>query len=356
MRPKVFYTHWVPEDGESLLRPCCRIVRHRLKRPPTSEEIVAGAHNAWALCCSVRDHVGASVLEACPGLAIVSSFGRGHDNIDVETATRLGVWVSTIEFALTEPVADMAWALLLALARKLLPGDRIVRSRGFRGWDPRPPAFGCRVAGGTLGVIGMGQVGQAVARRARGFSMRTLYWQPDRLTQAEEAALGVTWVSKPQLLAASDFVALCTPLTSDTYHQIGARELQAIKEGALLVNISRGSEVDEKAVAAALEGGRLGGYAADVFELEDIPPVDGERPIRIPEALLRQTAKTVFSPHASTAILETRTEIAKAQARPILDLLAGRRPTGAVNEPAEPRAPVRCSPYDRAYRSRVTAR
>lgn len=268
-------------------------------------------------------------MQQCPKLRIISSFARGSDNIDVDAATKMGVWVATVSGVLAEPTADMTWALLLALARKVLPGDRLVRSGRFRGWTPDPPFFGLNVFGKTLGIIGMGQIGQAVARRAGGFRMQVLYWKPTRLSQAEEQELGISWVPRNELLAQSDFVCLCSPLTPRTYHQIGEAELHVMKPSALLINTSRGSEVDEIAVGEALAAGRLGGYAADVFEMEDFvtdPPVRS-----IPPSLLKQEERTVFTPHASTAVVETRLQIARAQAQAVLDVLQGKKPRGAVN-------------------------
>lgn len=332
-RPKVFYTHWAPPEGPQLLKPFCRVVRPPFRRAPTAEEIIAGARQAFALCVCARDRITADILKRCPKLKIVSSFARGYDNIDVEAATDLGIWVASASEILTEPTADMTWALLLALARKVLPGDQFVRTGRFRGWEPRPRFPGFNVFGKTLGIIGMGQIGRAVARRARGFSMRILYWQPNRLPAFREEALGATWVTKEELLSLSDFVCICSPLTKATYHQVGQAELRLMKATALLVNTSRGSQVDEVAVAEALRAGRLGGYAADVFEMEDY--VSDRHVSAIPECLLKLRDRTVFTPHASTAIPETRAAIARCQAQAVLDVLEGRRPSGAVNAPAQ---------------------
>ncbi|MEW6046482.1 MAG: NAD(P)-dependent oxidoreductase [Bacillota bacterium] len=332
-RPKVFYTHWAPPDGPSLLRPFCRVSLAPFRRPPTAEEIIAGAQDAFALCVCARDRITGDVIKRCRQLKVISSFARGYDNIDVDVATDLGIWVACVSEILAEPTADMTWALLLALARKVLPGDKFVRSGRFRGWEPRPRFPGLNVFGKTLGIIGMGQIGQAVARRGLGFSMRILYWQPNCLSASLEQALGVTWVTKEELLALSDFVCVCSPLTQATYHQIGYAELRLMKPTALLVNTSRGSQVDEVAVAEALRAGRLGGYAADVFEMEDYVP--NRQVSAIPECLLGLRERTVFTPHASTAIAETRAAIARAQAQAILDVLEGRRPSGAVNVPVQ---------------------
>lgn len=339
-RPIVCYTHWTPPEGPALLEPFCSLVRQPPDLIPTSDEIAERARDASALCFSVRDRVTRSLLGQCPKLQVVSSFGRGTDNVDVDAATEMGIWVATVDAAMTEPVADMTWALLLSAARRVVPGDLTVRTGRFQGWQARPGLMGSNVYGKTLGIVGLGQVGRAVARRAAGFSMRILCWQPHRLTLAEEAAGGAVWVERAELLARSDFVCLCSPLTRDTYHQIGPAELAHLKPGAILVNTARGSEVDEVAVALALAQGHLGGYATDVYEMEDALPADVPermRPAAVPAALLEQADRTVFAPHSSTAITETRSLIARAQAQAVLDVLQGRRPSSATNNPPRPR-------------------
>ncbi len=338
-RPRVFYTHWAPAEGPAILRPRCEVVE-RAPGPPLSEdEIVRGIGEATALCFSVRDRVTRKVLESGEKLRVVSSFGRGSDNIDLECATELGIWVATVDSTMSDPVADLTWALLLAAARRVLAGDGAVRSGRFDGWEARPSYPGVNVHGRTLGIVGLGEIGRAVSRRAAGFAMRVLYWQPRRLDPGQEEALGATWVERGELFSRADFLCICSPLTADTYHLVGEKELRAMKPTAVLVNTSRGSEVDEEAVARALAEGRLGGYAADVFEMEDSPPVPAVPPERrgIPRLLLEQKDRTVFTPHASTAIEETRILIAIAQARAVLDVLEGRRPASAVNEPLHPR-------------------
>lgn len=330
-RPKVYYTHWVPPEGPAMLEPSCHVIRHRLQRPPMAAEIVARADEAFGLCVSVRDRIDEDILKHCPHLKVISSFARGADNIDVQASTDCGIFVVTVSEVLAEPTADMTWALLMALARRIVPSDRFVRSGRFRGWEPNPAFSGANVFGATLGVIGMGQLGRALARRARGFSMHITYWQPHRLAPADEQTLGVAWVARADLLARSDFVCICSPLTSSTRQQIGQEELDLMKPSALLINTSRGSEVDESAVAQAIAAGCLGGYAADVFAMEDC--IAGQSPCGIPESLLGVRDRTVFTPHASTAIAEVRVRIARAQAQAILDVLRGRRPPGAVNSP-----------------------
>ncbi len=239
-----------------------------------------------------------------------------------------------------------AGEILLRYAEKMLSLHKeALQTIAELNQTPRGKLYmGANVFGKILGIIGLGQVGRAVARRAAGFGMAVLGWQPHRLTPEEEAAAGVTWVERGELLARSDFICLCSPLTRETYHQIGAAELACLKPGAILVNTARGSEVDEAAVAQALAEGRLGGYAADVFELEDplpaglpdrLGPAAAAAPAAfIPAALLQQADRTVFTPHSSTAVPETRALIARAQAQAVLDVFQGRRPVSAANDPA----------------------
>ncbi len=340
VRPIVCYTHWTPPEGPALLEPFCSLVRQPPDLILTSDEIAEMARDAFALCFSIRDRVTRSLLEQCPKLRVVSSFGRGTDNVDVDAATEMGIWVATVDTAMTEPVADMTWALLLSAARRVVPGDLSVRIGKFDGWQARPALMGSNVYGKTLGIVGLGQVGRAVARRASGFCMQVLYWQPHRLALAEEAAAGAVWVERAELLVRADFVCLCSPLTRETYHQIGAAELARLKPGAILVNTARGSEVDESAVARALVQGHLGGYATDVYEMEDALPAgapERTQPTAVPAALLEQVDRTVFAPHSSTAIAETRSLIARTQVQAVLDVLQGRRPSSATNNPSRPR-------------------
>nr|WP_173812684.1 NAD(P)-dependent oxidoreductase [Dendrosporobacter quercicolus]NSL47600.1 hypothetical protein [Dendrosporobacter quercicolus DSM 1736]SDN06470.1 phosphonate dehydrogenase [Dendrosporobacter quercicolus] len=316
-KPMIYYTHQVPAEGPRLLRPYFKVIVNSSPQPPDLAQILAAARDAYGLCISVRDYIDEWLLAQMPKLRIIASFGRGSDNVDSEAAARKGIVVAQNDGAImSEPVADLAWSLLLGLARKIVSGDQAVRSGLFSGWSPSPH-YGLGVSGKSLGIIGMGQLGKAVASRAAGFKLRLYYAQPDRLPSGQESLLGLTHLSLQALLREADFICVCCPLTKGTVHLIGSKELRMMKPAAILVNPSRGSVVDEEAVVAALANNRIGGYGADVFEMEDYCP--GKHSAAISPQLLKMQDRTLFAPHAGTAIAETRVLMAQKQAEAVLN-------------------------------------
>jgi phosphonate dehydrogenase len=330
-RPLVYYTHWCPPEGPDLLAPTCDVHTRAAGEAASREQIVEGARDAVALCYFVPDLVDDALIAALPRLRVLAGFGKGYDNVDVAAATRRGVWVTNVTDALTESTADLAWSLLLALARKTVAGDAFVRGGGFDGWHPRR-LLGRRVHGSVLGIWGFGAIGRAIARRAAGFGMTVLYHDPMRAHDGVERELQARYAERDELLREADHVVLCFPLTDATRGAVGARELALMRRGTALINVARGSVVDEDAVASAVAAGRIAGYAADVFALEDRQYAD--RPGAIPEDLLAQRERSVLTPHLGTGVLADRVELARAQALNVLDALAGRRPRGAVNDVA----------------------
>jgi phosphonate dehydrogenase len=288
-------------------------------------EVIIGppARDAEALMVFMPDSLDAAFLESCPNLKIVAAALKGYDNFDVDACTRLGIWFSIIPDLLTEPTAELALALMLALARNVSSGDRLIRSGEFQGW--RPILYGTGLAGSTIGLIGYGAVGRALARMLEGFSCRVQY---------NDAALNDS-TPLETLLATSDFVLPLLPLTGETLHLLGRDALARMNPGAYLINVSRGSVVDEDSVAEALESGHLAGYAADTFEMEDWARED--RPREINPRLLRLTDRTLFTPHLGSAVVSARREVERAAACNILQALRGERPSGAINRPAQPR-------------------
>jgi phosphonate dehydrogenase len=267
-------------------------------------------------------------LEACPGLQIVAAALKGYDNFDVAACTRRGVWFTIVPDLLSEPTAELALGLLLSLSRNLLAGDRFVRSGEFTGW--RPQLYGPDLTGKTLGIVGMGGVGQALAQRLLGFDLKIVYCDSRPLPRDEEKAWRLVRVTMTELLKTSDFVVLAVPLNSATLHLIDADTLEIMKPGSLLINPCRGSVVNEQAVAQALAQGHLRGYAADVFEMEDWARPD--RPGGIPWTLLENTGQTLFTPHLGSAVDEVRRDIALEAAHNILQALRGEKPRGAINQ------------------------
>jgi phosphonate dehydrogenase len=277
----------------------------------------------------MNDSVDEALLAACPELEIVACALKGYDNFDLEACRRHGVTVTIVPDLLTVPTAELTVGLLFGLARNIAAGDRLVRSGAFRGW--RPVLYGQGLAGATVGLLGMGAVGQAVAQRLGGFGCKLIYSDERRLPPDVSARLATTAVGFEELLAESDVLVVTLPLTSRTKHLVDAAALAQVRHGCLLVNPARGSVVDESAVADALAQGLLGGYAADVFEMEDWARPD--RPQAIHPALLAAPDRTLFTPHLGSAVDSVRREIALEAARSVLQHFRGERPQGAVVEP-----------------------
>lgn len=261
--------------------------------------------------------VDQALLAAAPRLRVVANFATGYDNVDVAAATRRKVVITNTPDVLTEATADFAFALLLATARRMVEGDRLVRGGQWAGWAPGL-LLGADVAGATLGIIGMGRIGQAVARRARGFSMRVLY--ASSRSDDTAAALGATRVGMDELLAASDFISLHCPLTPRTRHIIDRSAIAAMKPGAILINTARGACVDEVALAEALVAGRIAGAGLDVF---------AEEPAVHPALLACDGV--VLAPHAGSATTTARRRMAETCARAVRAVLDGRVPETVVN-------------------------
>ncbi len=323
---RVVLTHRVHPEVLELLGRSCEVVANQTPDGLARGELLDRCRDTEALLVFMPDRVDEELLRHSPRLKIVAGALKGYDNIDVAACTARGIWVSYVADLLTAPTADLAVALLLALDRHLLAGDGHVRAGRHRGW--RPDLYGGGLAGRPVGIVGMGAVGRAVARRLRAFDAQVLYTDPTPLPPAAEAELGARSVSLDTLLAHSSAVVLAAPLTAQTRHLIGASALQRLPQGALLVNVGRGSVVDENAVADALTAGHLGGYAADVFAFEDWS--DERRPRDIPPRLLAHD-RTVFTPHLGSAVRDVRRGIELAAARSVLDVREGGRPAVAAN-------------------------
>jgi glyoxylate reductase len=272
------------------------------------------------LFCLLHDRIDRDVIAANPHLRAIASMKITPSDIDVGAATEQRIPITVIPPIVTEATADLHWALLLALARRVLEGDRLVRDGVFPG-SQSSYLEAAMVSGKVLGLVGGGgRIGRAVARRARGFGMRVLYWGPRRLPQSDEQESGITYVSLEQLLADADFVSLHSPQRPDTYHQIGARELGLMKPTAFLINTARGSIVDEAALALALAERRIAGAGLDVFEDEP----------HVTPALLKLT-NTVLTPHLGSAVAELREAMAHCVVDNILAILNDQPPPNCWN-------------------------
>jgi phosphonate dehydrogenase len=333
MNPKasrIVISNWVHDAVITRLWTIGDVDANRRRTPWSAGELVRRTAEADALLAFMPDRVDAEFLHACPRLKVVACALKGFDNFDVEACTDAGVWVTIAPDLLTNPTAELAVGLAIALARRLREGDALMRSGTFKGW--RPVCYGKGLDQSVVGIVGMGAVGRAIAARLAGFGCRILGVDPGR-----DVPDGVTAADLDVALTASDYLILAVPLTASTFHLIGREALKRLKPDALLINIGRGSVVDEAAVADALDAGALGGYAADVFEMEDWA-LDS-RPRSIDARLLAHPA-TVFTPHLGSAVDRVRLEIALQAADDIAAVLTGRRPRYAINEPSAARLAV----------------
>jgi len=288
-------------------------------RPVELSAHLAGYHG---VVCQLTDRLDGSVLEANPQLEVVSNVAVGVDNIDLAAAARLQITVTNTPDVLTETTADLAIALMLAVARRVPEADSFLRRGSWSAWKLSPSLMGTDLYGKTLGLFGMGRIGNAVARRAvHGFGMHLLYASRSPLPSEQERALGATRVDLDELLGAADVVSLHAPLTRETRHVLGAAEFAAMKPSAILINTARGALVDESALAEALAGGQIWGAGLDVFEREP----------EVSPRLLAVAERLVLTPHVGSATLDTRRRMADVAVRDARAVLEGRPPAHPVS-------------------------
>lgn len=321
--PRVVLTNRTFPETRAVFEDRMRIIANDDAEPWPRARLLEEARNANGLMAFMTDRIDAEFLDACPELRIIGAALKGYDNIDILAAAQRGVMVTIVPDLLTEPTAELAIGLAIALGRRVLEGDALIRGGAFYGW--RPNHYGVGLHGSSVGILGFGKVGQAIARQLAGFGCSIL---ASDLSAVVETAPQVRFVTPEHLLEASDFVFLALPLTGETAGLIGPAELTRMKRGALLINPARGSLVDETAVADALEAGYLGGYAADVFAFEDWARDD--RPPQIDQRLRRPGARTVLTPHIGSATVSARRLIEGAAARSIVQALSGEVPDGLV--------------------------
>jgi glyoxylate reductase len=320
-RPRIFITQPVAQSAIARLRRVAAVdLNPDSAHIPGKDEMLVAVRQHDILFCLLQDRVDAEVIAANPGLRMIASMKITPSDIDVAAASARRIPVTVIPPVVTEATADIHFALLLAVARRLVEGDRLVRAGVFPG-SQSSHLEGAGVWGKTIGLIGGGgRIGRAVARRALGFSMRVLYWAPRRKAEAEEREAGISYVPFDQLLAESDFVSMHAPLTPETRHLMGAREFALMKPTAFFVNTARGAVVDEAALARALAERRIAGAGLDVFEDEP----------RVEPALLPMS-NVVLTPHLGSAVRELRESMAHIVVDNILALLEGKRPPNCWN-------------------------
>lgn len=316
-KPRIYVTRLIPEPALRRLEDVFVLDANRESAPVSRERLLEAVREADALLCLLTDSIDKELLDAAPRLKCVSNYAVGYNNIDVDYATQRGIAVCNTPGVLTESTADLAWSLLMSCARRIVEGDNYVRAGKFKGWEPML-FLGNDVYGKTLGIIGMGRIGRAVARRASGFAMRVIYFDPtvdpESLPQEYQAA------ELPQLCQDADFISIHAPLTPQTRHLIGAPELALMKQTAVLVNTARGPIIDEAALIKALRDKRIAAAGLDVYEFEP----------QIPAELLTLD-NVVLLPHIGSASWETRTKMGLLAAENAIAVIEGRTPPARVN-------------------------
>ena len=319
-KPKILITRAIPDEAMARLSPYFEIEHYDKHTAIPRAKLLSKIKEKEGLLCILTDKVNSELLAAAPKLKAVATYSVGFDHIDIKACSDRGVVVSNTPGVLTESTADFTWALLLSAARRVVEGDKFMRAGRYKGWDPMM-LLGTDVHGKTLGVVGFGRIGQAVARRAAGFGMRVVYYDRQRLFPEVEKEFGAQYCDFDELLRQSDFVTLHCVLDDSTFHLIDDRAFALMKRSAYLVNAARGPIVDEKSLVKALKNGRIRGAALDVYELE--PKM---------AAGLNKLPNAVIVPHLASASLETRTKMGVMAAEGLVDALVRRKvPAHPVN-------------------------
>ncbi|HEX2665739.1 MAG TPA: D-glycerate dehydrogenase [Candidatus Acidoferrum sp.] len=317
-KPKVFATHRLFDPARKILGENCDVEYWEKPGRPTREEVLRRVENKEGLICLLTEKVNDELLQAAPKLKIAANVAVGFDNIDVSACTKRGVVATNTPGVLDETTADFAWALLMAVARRLGEGDALARSGNWKGWD-LDQLVGTDVWGKTLGIVGFGRIGKAMARRASGFRMKVIYTDAVRATVEAEKELRAEYRDMNALLAESDFVSVHTPLLPETRGLFNEATFARMKQTAFLINTSRGPVVDEAALAGALQNGKIAGAALDVFEKEPAIHPGLHRP------------NVVLAPHIASASLETRTKMACMAAESVVATFEGRPAANILN-------------------------
>jgi glyoxylate reductase len=317
-KPKIYLTRPLFEDARQILNEHFEVEYWADPERIPRSTLLSAVREREALVCLLTEKVNEELLQAGPKLRIVANVAVGYDNIDLAACTRHGVVATNTPGVLDETTADFAWTLLMSVARRVVEGDHIARSGEWKGWD-LDQLCGADVWGKTLGILGFGRIGRAVARRSKGFKMRVLYHDAIRAPAEVEAELGAEFADFNKVLGESDFVTVHVPLLPETRQLISTPQLVRMKSTAFLINTSRGPVVDEAALVAALERGKIAGAALDVYENEPFIHPGLRRP------------NVVLAPHIASASLETRTKMACMAAENVVAVFEGRTPPNALN-------------------------
>ncbi|MFY0689933.1 MAG: D-glycerate dehydrogenase [Cyclobacteriaceae bacterium] len=297
MKPKVFLTRELPPKCMDRLHDHTDLTYNKEDRVLSKQEIMEGVAGQDGLLCLLTDHIDGEIMDANPDVKIIANYAVGFNNIDVKAATDRKIPVTNTPGVLTDTSADMAFTLLVSTARRVAEGDKYLRTGQWNGWGPLQ-FLGADIYGATLGIIGLGRIGKAVAKRASGFDMKVVYWNRTRLSSEEEQNLGLTYAAFDEVLKLSDFVSLNVAYNKDTLHLIGEKQFDLMKETAILINTARGPVVDEKALVRALQAGEIAGAGLDVYEEE--PKVEPE---------LLEMNNCILLPHLASATIATRTKM-----------------------------------------------
>jgi len=321
-KPKVYVTRIIPEPGLSMLKECCDVEVHNSKEwPPSRQELIEKVRDKDALLCLLTDKIDAEVMDAAPKLKVISTYSVGFDHIDVAEATKRGIYVTHTPGVLTDAVAEFTVGLILAVTRRIVEADKVIRSGQ---WDkPWNPYFltGPELKGKTVGLVGLGRIGVATAKRLSSFDVKLVYYDVERRWDVE-SVLNMEYMDLDTLLSVSDIVSIHVPLTKDTYHLINEERLRRMKKTAYLINTARGPVVDTNALVKALREGWIAGAALDVFEQEPLPP---DHP-------LTKFDNVVLAPHIASATIEARQRMAELAARNLISVLKGEMPPALVNK------------------------
>ena len=316
---KIFVTRKIPKPGLDALQKEFTLEVNPFDRVLSKEEIIEGIKGKDGLVCLLTDPIDKEVINAEPHLKMIASYAVGYDNIDIAAATKRGIPVSNTPGVLTETTAELAWALLFSVARRIVEGDMFTREGNFKGWAPML-MLGQDVSHKTLGVIGTGRIGTAFGLKSKGFHMNVLYADEQKNEQLEKQ-LGAKKVSLSKLLIESDFISIHVPLTKATHHLIDEKQLHLMKKTAVLINTARGPIVNEKALVKALTGQWIFGAGLDVYENE--PELSEE---------LKKLKNVVLQPHTGSGTIEARTKMALIAAENMIIGLKGGIPPNCVNE------------------------
>lgn len=323
LKQRVFVTRKIPDEGLRMITEKFDTTVWPSEEPPSTQEIIQNAEDCEGLVTLLSDPIGPDVINKLPKLRVIAQYAVGFDNIDVSLATRKKIAVTNTPGVLTETTADLAWALMMAASRRIVEADRYIREGKWNvAWGPEL-LCGSDIYGATLGIIGLGRIGCAVAKRAAGFDMKILYHtrSENEFTQEIERSVKGKRVDFHTLLKESDIITLHIPLNSQTHHLISEQEFNLMKPGVIVVNTSRGPVIDEDALFKALESGHLGAAGLDVFNTE---PLQHESP-------LTKLSNIVLAPHIGSASTSTRSIMAIMCAENLISVLSGEQPPNIVN-------------------------